>query len=78
MTTVLLYDGWALVQCIGRLMEDKHHHCTVQRSGPASAQVGAGCSNNMQLQPPPTRSGPVEWSDAAVEVIRRRACRLNF
>ena len=25
----------------------------VQRSGPASALVGTGCSNNMQLQPPP-------------------------
>ena len=27
--------------------------CQVQRSGPASVQVGAGGSNNMQLQPPP-------------------------
>ena len=27
--------------------------CKVQRSGPASALVGTGCSNNMQLQPPP-------------------------
>ena len=25
----------------------------VQRSGPASAQVGNGCSNNIQLQQPP-------------------------
>ena len=33
--------------------------CKVQRSGPASAQVRVGCSNNMQLQtpPPPTSSG---------------------
>ncbi len=34
--------------------------CKVQRSGPASEQVGAGCSNNCNLQlqppPPPTRS----------------------
>ena len=27
--------------------------CKAQRSGPASAQVGTGCSNNIQLHPPP-------------------------
>ena len=29
----------------------------VQRSGPALALVGTGCSNNMQLQPPPPATG---------------------
>ena len=38
------------------------------RSGPASGHVGAGCSNNMQLQPPPslTRSGPAQVPNAAI------------
>ena len=45
---------------------DSHHKhkvqrsgCVLQRSGPASAQVTAGCNNSMQLQPPPplTSSG---------------------
>ena len=58
------------VECLHHLEEGKHHkhkvqrsECKVQklghkvqRSGPASALVGTGCRNNMQLQPlpPPT------------------------
>ena len=55
------------VECLHQLKEGKHHKhkvqrsgCKVQRSGhkvqrlgPASALVSMGCSNNMQLQPPP-------------------------
>ena len=55
------------VEYLHQLKEGKHHKhkvqrsgCkvqrsghNVQRSGPASALVGTGCSNNMQLQPPP-------------------------
>ena len=40
------------VEYLHRLMERIHHQHMVQRSGPASGQVRAGCSNSMQLQPP--------------------------
>ena len=36
---------------IGHKVQRSGHK--VQRPGPASALVGTGCSNNMQLQPPP-------------------------
>ena len=45
---------------LGKVKKDSVDFCTiaglghkVQRSGPASALVSMGCSNNMQLQPPP-------------------------
>ena len=48
-----------------------------RRSGPASAQVGAGCSNNMQLQPPPpTVLGQILnlYSSMCLEVLHNHVC----
>ena len=46
-------NGWNHRRCKGSLYHCKHKvqrsGCMVQRSGPTSAQVGTGCSNNMQL-----------------------------
>ena len=39
------------VQRSGHKVQRSGHK--VQRPGPASTLVGTGCSNNMQLQPPP-------------------------
>ena len=46
-------NGWNHRGCKGSLYHCKHKvqrsGCMVQRARPASAQVGTGCSNNMQL-----------------------------
>ena len=65
-------------------MEGKHHQHKVQRSGPASGQVGAGCSNSSyndnhhttdQIR---TSTGAVGVPDAAINATCVRACRGNM
>ena len=67
------------VEYLHQLKEGKHHKhkvqrsgCKVQRSGhkvqrsgPASALVGTGCSNNMQLQPPPPCTDHADMTNTA-------------
>ena len=51
----------------------KHHKHKVQRSGPASVLVSMGCSNNMQLQPPPpplTRYDQHSTMQQSVQLVR--------
>ena len=77
------------VERLHKLKEAKHHKhkvhrsgCKVQRSGhkvqrsrPVSALVGTGCSNNMQLQPPPPptmQTWPTQH-DAAISATCMRA-----
>ena len=47
----------------------------------ASVQVGVGCTNNMQLQPPSTRSGPAWGAVGVSNAAIKATCvmvHLNF
>ena len=65
------------VENLHQLMEGEQHQRKVQWLGPASGQVGAGCSNNMQLQPPPppTRSRPAR---AVLECPMQQSLQLAY
>ena len=77
-TTSTICSGWwplhVQVEYLSELMEGK----TTSAKCKGPVQFGVGCSNNMQLQPPPpkTRSGPARSPfgvpDAAICI---RACR---
>ena len=72
------------VEYLHLLVEGKHHQRKVQRSGPASGQAGAGCSNSScnynhhttdQIR---TSTGTVGVPDAAINATCVRACRGNM
>ena len=70
--------------CQWSILEGKHHQLKVQRSGPASGQIRAGCSNcscnnkhhtTGQIR---TSMGAVGVPDAAINATCVRACRGNM
>ena len=71
------------VEYLHLLMEGKHHQRKVQRSGPASGQIGAGCSNSScnnnhhtteQIR---TSTGAVGVPDAAINATCVRAHHIT-